>query len=84
MNNLHRGLAPISDEAWAQIEEEATRTLKVHLAGRRVVDVHGPSSMPSPRSARATCKISQRLEEGIVAARQREVKALVELRPSTR
>ena len=43
MNNLYRELAPISDEAWAQIEEEATRTLKRHLAGRRVVDVQGPA-----------------------------------------
>jgi uncharacterized linocin/CFP29 family protein len=42
MNNLHRELAPISDAAWSQIEEEATRTLKRHLAGRRVVDVDGP------------------------------------------
>ena len=42
MNNLHRELAPISDAAWSQIEEEATRTLKRHLAGRRVVDVEGP------------------------------------------
>ena len=42
MNNLHRELAPISDAAWAQIEEETTRTLKRYLAGRRVVDVHGP------------------------------------------
>jgi len=31
MNNLHRELAPISDAAWTQIEEEATRTLKEHL-----------------------------------------------------
>jgi uncharacterized linocin/CFP29 family protein len=43
MNNLHRELAPISDEAWSQIEDEATRTLKRYLAARRVVDVHGPS-----------------------------------------
>ncbi len=28
MNNLHRKLAPISEGAWAQIEEEAVRTLK--------------------------------------------------------
>ena len=41
MNNLHRELAPISDAAWAQIEEETTRTFKRHLAGRRVVDVQG-------------------------------------------
>ena len=38
MNNLHRELAPISDAAWAQIEEEAARTLKRYLAGRRLVD----------------------------------------------
>ena len=37
MNNLHRELAPISDAAWAQIEEETTRTLKRYLAGRRIV-----------------------------------------------
>ena len=42
MNNLHRELAPVSDEAWAEIEQETTRTLKRYLAGRRVVDVHGP------------------------------------------
>lgn len=42
MSNLHRHLAPISDEAWAQIEQEASRTLKRHLAARRVVDVTGP------------------------------------------
>ncbi len=35
MNGLHRELAPISDSAWAQIEEEASRTLKRHLAARR-------------------------------------------------
>lgn len=42
MNNLHRELAPISDAAWAQIEQEATRTLKRYLAARRVVDVPDP------------------------------------------
>ena len=31
MNNLHRELAPVSDAAWEQIGEEATRTLKRHL-----------------------------------------------------
>ncbi len=43
MNNLHRELAPISEAAWASIESEARRTFKQHLAGRRVLDVHGPS-----------------------------------------
>ena len=45
MNNLHRELAPISDAAWSQIEEEASRTIKRYLAGRRVVDVQGPGGI---------------------------------------
>ena len=43
MNNLYRGLAPVTDAAWAEIEQEATRTFKRHIAGRRVVDVSEPS-----------------------------------------
>ncbi|CAM3043593.1 family 1 encapsulin nanocompartment shell protein [Skermania piniformis] len=42
MNNLHRELAPITAPAWAAIEEEATRTFRRNIAGRRVVDVSGP------------------------------------------
>ncbi|BBX32013.1 hypothetical protein MMAG44476_20572 [Mycolicibacterium mageritense DSM 44476 = CIP 104973] len=42
MNNLYRELAPITESAWAEIETEATRTFKRHIAGRRVVDVTGP------------------------------------------
>jgi uncharacterized linocin/CFP29 family protein len=45
MNNLHRELAPISESAWAQIEEETSRTIKRYLAGRRVADVHGPAGV---------------------------------------
>ena len=39
MQALYRDLAPINDAAWEQIEEEATRTFKRNIAGRRVVDV---------------------------------------------
>src|SRR5262245_34091049 len=42
MNNLYRELAPITDLAWAEIELEASRTFKRHIAGRRVVDVSEP------------------------------------------
>ena len=42
MNNLHRELAPVTDAAWASIEDEARRTFQRHVAGRRVVDVTGP------------------------------------------
>ena len=42
MNNLYRELAPISDAAWADIEQEARRTFEQHVAARRVVDLAGP------------------------------------------
>ena len=45
MNNLHRELAPISDAAWASLEEEAKRTFALHVAGRRVIDVSGPEGV---------------------------------------
>ena len=43
MNNLHRELAPITEVAWEQIEDEARRTFKRSIAGRRVVDLVGPA-----------------------------------------
>jgi uncharacterized linocin/CFP29 family protein len=79
MNNLHRELAPISDAAWAQIEEETTRTFKRHLAGRRVVDVQGPAGIDLAAVGTGHLRQIQAQTVGIVA-RQREVKALVELR----
>ena len=79
MNNLHRELAPISAEAWGEIEEEATRTLKRYLAGRRVVDVNGPAGPQLSAVGTGHQKPIAAPAEGI-QARQREVKPLVELR----
>jgi uncharacterized linocin/CFP29 family protein len=79
MNNLHRELAPISDGAWAQIEEEAERTLKRYLAGRRVVDVKGPGGVILSAVGTGHLKNLEAPGAGIIA-RQREVKALVEMR----
>jgi uncharacterized linocin/CFP29 family protein len=79
MNNLHRELAPISDAAWAEIEEETSRTLKRHLAGRRVVDVQGPAGAMLSAIGTGHLREIAAPKEGIVA-RQREVRPLVELR----
>jgi uncharacterized linocin/CFP29 family protein len=79
MNNLYRELAPISDAAWASIEEETTRTLKRYLAGRRVVDVHGPSGVGVSAVGTGHLRTITAPGDGILA-RQREVKPLVELR----
>jgi uncharacterized linocin/CFP29 family protein len=79
MNNLHRELAPISDAAWAQIEEEASRTLKRYLAGRRVVDLQGPSGVALSAVGTGHLRNIASPADGIIA-RQRDVKSLVELR----
>jgi uncharacterized linocin/CFP29 family protein len=42
MDILKRELAPISAAAWEQIDDEARRVLRLHLAGRKVVDFSGP------------------------------------------
>ena len=79
MNNLHRELAPISDAAWAQIEEETSRTFKRYVAGRRVVDVQGSGGPGLSAVGTGHLRTIAPPADGIVA-RQREVKPLVEIR----
>ena len=79
MNNLHRELAPISDAAWAQIEEETSRTLKRYLAGRRVVDVRSPSGAALSAIGTGHLRKIDAPGEGMLS-HQREAKTLVELR----
>lgn len=79
MNNLHRELAPISESAWAQIEQEASRTLKRYLAGRRVVDLKRPGGVGLSAVGTGHLRSIKAPGDGIVS-RQREVNPLVELR----
>jgi uncharacterized linocin/CFP29 family protein len=79
MNNLHRELAPISEAAWADLEEETTRTLKRYFAGRCVVDVHGAGGVGLSAVGTGHLKAIEAPGDGVLA-RQREVKALVEVR----
>jgi uncharacterized linocin/CFP29 family protein len=79
VNNLHRELAPISQAAWAQIEEETTRTLKRYLAGRRVVDLDSKGAAGSPGTATGHLKPLHPPADGILV-RQREVQPLLEMR----
>ena len=80
MNNLHRELAPVSDAAWKQIEEEVTRTFRRNLAGRRSVDVEMAASGAKCSSiGTGHLKPLPAPHEG-VSARQRVVMPLVELR----
>jgi uncharacterized linocin/CFP29 family protein len=42
MIGLNRELAPMTDKAWARVEQEAREVLELHLAARRLVDFEGP------------------------------------------
>lgn len=79
MNNLHRELAPISDAAWAQIDDEARRTLKRYLGARKVVDVNGPKGPAWSSVGTGHLKKIASPGDGILAA-QRIVLPLAELR----
>src|SRR6185312_2175965 len=79
MNNLHRELAPISDAAWSQIEQETTRTLKRYFAGRRVVDVPSPGGLAMPGVGTGHLKSISSPAEGIIA-NLREAQPLVGFR----
>ena len=79
MNNLHRELAPISEAAWAQIEEETSRTIKRYLAGRRVADVHGPAGAALGAVATGHQCAIEAPGDG-VTAQLREARSLVEIR----
>jgi uncharacterized linocin/CFP29 family protein len=79
VNNLHRELAPVSAAAWADLEAEARRTFKRHVAGRRMVDV------PEPAGTELAAVTTGHLDplaapaEGVVAHTRRSL-PVVELR----
>ncbi len=80
MNHLLRERAPISDKGWAEIEQEATRTLTNFLAGRKLIELSGPhgwekSSVPTGRA-----EVVGSMQDGAVRARVRKVQPLIELR----
>src|SRR5260370_8448505 len=80
MNNLKRELAPIPTAAWQEIDAEATRVLKLKLAGRKLVDFEGPLG---PTEGAVNTGRRERLGAAPVAdveASRRQVLPLVELR----
>ncbi len=79
MNNLHRELAPISADAWDQIDDEARRTLRRYLAARKVVDLAGPKGIGFSSVGTGHVRPVQSPVDGVGAV-QREVRPLVEFR----
>jgi uncharacterized linocin/CFP29 family protein len=80
MDLLKRELAPITAEAWQQIDEEARRVLRLHLAGRRLVDFSGPHGWQLGAVNTGRLKHIQPTAPNTVAHAIREVRPLIELR----
>ncbi|AEF37572.1 MAG: family 1 encapsulin nanocompartment shell protein [Mycolicibacter algericus] len=79
MNNLYRDLAPVTEAAWADIEQEAARTFKRHIAGRRVVDLSEPAGPTAAAVGTGRMTGVDAPAEGVVA-HLRDSKPLVRLR----
>jgi uncharacterized linocin/CFP29 family protein len=80
VNHLLRQLAPISDSAWSELDDEARERLAPALAARKLVDFSGPHgwSYSATNLGRAT-DIPAAPCDGVTGA-QRRVLPLVELR----
>ena len=80
MNNLRRELAPISTAAWKEIDDEATRVLKLKLAGRKLVDFNGPRGPAEAAVSTGRREPLSRPPAAGVEATRRQVLPLIELR----
>jgi uncharacterized linocin/CFP29 family protein len=80
MNQLLRELAPVTADAWALIEEEAKRTLKLKLAARKLVDFAGPLGWQASAVNLGRAEKLDKAPAERVEARLRKVQPLVELR----
>lgn len=80
MKDLMRSLAPISDAAWEEIEEEARRTLKTALAARKIVDFTGPLGWDSGAIETGRKKKLKNAPRDTVEASIRTPQPLVEFR----
>jgi uncharacterized linocin/CFP29 family protein len=80
MDLLKRQKAPIVSEAWEQIDEEARRVLKLHLAGRKLVDFSGPHGWQLAGVNTGRLKHIEKGPVEHVGHAIRDVRPLVELR----
>jgi uncharacterized linocin/CFP29 family protein len=80
MNNLKRELAPLSTAAWKEIDAEASRVLKLKLAGRKLVDFDGPLGPTAAAVNTGRREPLTRAPAADIEASRRQVLPLVELR----
>jgi uncharacterized linocin/CFP29 family protein len=80
MDILKKNLAPISEKAWEEIEDQATRTLKGNLAGRKLVDMEGPKGWEFSSVNLGRVDVDSCQSEGQLSYGLRQVLPLTEAR----
>ncbi|HEV3053853.1 MAG TPA: family 1 encapsulin nanocompartment shell protein [Solirubrobacteraceae bacterium] len=80
MNHLLRSLAPISDDGWAELDEEARERLTPALAARKLVDFKGPFGWEHSATNLGRARAIQGAPADDVTGLQRQVLCMVELR----
>ncbi len=77
---LRRSLAPITQEAWEEIDEEAARILKLYLAGRQIVDLNGPRGWQAAAVNLGRLDYDENKKSDGVEWAERRVLPLIEIR----
>jgi uncharacterized linocin/CFP29 family protein len=80
MNHLLRSIAPVSEDAWGVLDDEARERLTAALAARRLVDFIGPLGWDHSATNLGRTSPTSDGPLDSVTARQRRVLPLVELR----
>lgn len=80
MNHLLRALAPVSERAWAEIDQEARVALEHFLAGRRLLDFSGPKGWEHAGEPSGRVSELGGLQGGAVTAAARRIQPMLELR----
>ena len=82
MNILKKDLAPITEKAWNEIEEQSDRVVQEYLTSRRLADISGPHGIEFGAISTGKLKIpSNQSKEGVQIG-IREVVPLLEVRKS--
>jgi uncharacterized linocin/CFP29 family protein len=78
MDLFKRQLAPLSSEAWEEINERAKQVLKSYLSARKIVNVVGPKGWEYSFLPEGRVKLLDR--EGEIGVGLRKAKPLIEAR----
>lgn len=79
MNNLHRALAPISEPAWKDLEDQVRSVFALNAGARRVVEVPEPKGPALAAVGTGHFQATDTASDG-VSIRIREAQPVVELR----